>query len=88
MKNKAKQDLLGKRENSSEDVSAEEKTVDVSEIQEVTFEELYLTEEEREKRKRKLEKDRENAEYYRKVFENPEEFFEMDTCVPDEEDTE
>ncbi len=43
----------------------------------LTFEEKYLSLEEREELRLRLEKDKEDAEYYRKAFENPEEFFEI-----------
>lgn len=39
-----------------------------------SFEEMLLTDEEREERRKEKEKDKALADYYRKIFENPEAF--------------
>lgn len=49
-----------------------------------TFEELLLTEEEQEERRKEIEEDKALADYYRKVFEDPEAYFAIEENAEDE----
>ena len=69
-----KQSIFKKLKRFLEDVFSGEKFIQ-KDIKILTFEEQLLSPEEREIFRARLEKDNEDAKYYKQAFENPEEFF-------------
>lgn len=83
-----KQSIFKKIKKLFEDVFLGEKHK-INNMKILTFEEQMLSPEEREELSLRREKDKEDAEYYKKAFENPEDFFvipeEIDVYESDEE---
>ena len=69
-----KQSIFKKLKRFFEDVFSGEKFIQ-KDVKILTFEEQLLSPEEREIFRARLEKDNEDAKYYKQAFENPEEFF-------------
>ena len=78
-----KQSIFKKLKRFFEDVFSGEKFIQ-KDVKILTFEEQLLSPEEREIFRARLEKDNEDAKYYKQAFENPEAFFLMNENSEDD----